>query len=240
MNPLQNILIVDDDQTNLEILTSMLNGDQHIQTAASGEEALATLDTFLPNIVLLDIMMPGIDGYEVCRIMRTEKRLTDTKILLITALSAMDDRLKGYEAGADDYITKPFDERELLAKVNVFKRLNVEENKRKEFNRRLLLRQQDIPNMLWECDINLCFTYADEHSVAILGYSPEELLGRPISDFLAQENTGEFYFKFLENTHQIKPQIKGLSLNFLSAEGMVTPFRYMPTASRTPSKPPLG
>jgi len=197
----------------------MLADEYEIKTAISGEAALGILEFFIPNIVLLDIMMPDIDGYEVCRVMRTEKSLADIKILLVTAKTELQDRLRGYEVGADDYIMKPFSQDELLAKVKVFARLNEEENKLRQLNHRLLLRQQDIPNMLWECDNDLRFTYVDDTSETMLNYSPTEMLGRPVTDFLAKEEAGEFYFKFREDTHQSYKKIAGLTFSFLKSDG---------------------
>ncbi len=89
---------------------------------------------YAPGIVLLDIMIPGMDGYQVCQQMRAEPELEDTKIILISGKQALKDRLKGYEAGADDYLKKPFDKKELLAKISVFARLFQEEKKSRRVN----------------------------------------------------------------------------------------------------------
>ncbi|MBT4643548.1 MAG: response regulator [Deltaproteobacteria bacterium] len=221
----QKILIVDDDKKNIKILSIMLADDYEVITATSGEEALDILESFIPDIVLLDIMMPGTDGYEVCRIIRTEKLLADIKILLVTAKTDLQDRLKGYEVGADDYITKPFTGDELLAKVKVFARLNEEENKLKQLNHRLLLRQQDIPNMLWECDNDLRFTWVDDTSETILNYSPAELLGKPVTDFLTKEEAGEFYFTSRDDTPQLNRKISGLTFTFAKSDGQKIPLQ---------------
>lgn len=121
------ILAVDDDLANLNILSEILGDLYTIEVVESGEEALKAVREFTPDLVLLDIMMPGIDGYEVCRKLRANEDLTNTKILFLSAKELLKDRLYGYEVGADDYITKPFDEEELLAKIKVFLRLKYEE-----------------------------------------------------------------------------------------------------------------
>jgi two-component system, sensor histidine kinase and response regulator len=122
------ILIVDDHPANVTLLEDILGDDYPLATAASGEEALATAAVFRPSLVLLDIMMPGLNGYETCRRMRANPDLCHTKIIMVSAKAMVSERLQGYEAGADDYITKPFDEDELLAKVRVYLRLkSVEE-----------------------------------------------------------------------------------------------------------------
>lgn len=219
MNQIQKVLIVDDDRTNQKILTTMLKDDYEIELASSGEEALAVTKSFIPDIVLLDIMMPGIDGYEVCRQFRLDEKLAQSKIMLVTAKDGLNNRLNGYQVGADDYIQKPFDEDELLAKVSVFTRLNNEEKKLKQLNRRLLLRQQDIPNTLWDCDSELTFTYVDNHCERIIGFTSEELIGKSISSFIKSEEIGEFFLKFKEKLNVPVFEIHGLNFSFKTKEG---------------------
>jgi signal transduction histidine kinase len=123
-----SILIVDDHPRNVAILVKILAGKYRVTTAASGEEALASFSDFHPDLVLLDVMMPGIDGYETCRRLRSMREGRAAKILMVSAKAMVSERIVGYEAGADDYIVKPFDELELLAKVRVYMRLkSVEE-----------------------------------------------------------------------------------------------------------------
>ncbi len=117
------ILIVDDNSTNVALLEDLLSDDYSVATAASGEEALALALDFCPALILLDIMMPGINGYETCQRIRSDPILRNVKIIMVSAKAMVSERLKGYESGADDYITKPFDEEELLAKVRVYLRL---------------------------------------------------------------------------------------------------------------------
>lgn len=121
------ILAVDDSLLNLKVLEILL-ADYTLQTATSGAEALEIAPSFRPDVVLLDVMMPGIDGYATCRKIRDNPSLRHTKIIMVSAKSELNERLAGYEAGADDYITKPFDGDELLAKVRVYLKLkSVEE-----------------------------------------------------------------------------------------------------------------
>ena len=128
MKQKHKILVVDDNEMNLTILEEILESDYTVRTCRSGEEALGVLSDFQPEIVLLDIMMPGIDGYEVCRRIRQEKKLAHTKVIMVSAKAMVGERLQGYEVGADDYVTKPFNDDELLSKVRVFLRLkSVEE-----------------------------------------------------------------------------------------------------------------
>ena len=124
MTPKQRVLIVDDEPRNQRIVIETLEDIVDYQTAANGEEALALAKSFAPDLILLDIMMPTIDGYEVCRKIRENHEMKLTKIILVSGKAMLEERLKGYEIGADDYITKPFASEELLAKVRVFLHLS--------------------------------------------------------------------------------------------------------------------
>lgn len=122
--PNQNrILIVDDNPINIDILEEMFEDEYQLAIASSGEEALNVAEHFNPDLVLLDVMMPGIDGYETCLKFRSHPTLQYTKIIMVSAKALLTERMQGYEAGADDYVTKPFDREELLAKVQVYLRL---------------------------------------------------------------------------------------------------------------------
>lgn len=111
------ILVVDDDQTNLKFLREILEDDYPLETVASGEDALNIIHEFKPKVVLLDIMLPGISGYEVCETIRKDEQLSGVRVILISAKAMVNERQRGFEAGADDYITKPFDHEEILVKV---------------------------------------------------------------------------------------------------------------------------
>ncbi|GAG23537.1 unnamed protein product, partial [marine sediment metagenome] len=119
----QKILIVDDDETNVAILEELLEEQYVLATASSGQQCLEKIDRFKPDLVLLDILMSGMDGYETCRRIKSDPQSETTHIILISAKTSIESRLKGYEVGADDYIAKPFDGDELLAKIKVQLRL---------------------------------------------------------------------------------------------------------------------
>lgn len=111
------ILVVDDNPVNIFILEELLEDHYEVVSVMSGEKALAVAPQFQPDVMLLDIMMPGIDGYETCRRFRSQPTLSATKIIMVSAKALATERMKGFEAGADDYVTKPFDHGELLAKI---------------------------------------------------------------------------------------------------------------------------
>lgn len=113
------ILAVDDDPNNIAILEELLDDNYELKISSNGEQALEIAREFLPDMILLDIMMPGLDGYEVCRRLREHHTLKDTKIIMLSARAMNSEQLEGYRAGADDYITKPFEGDEFLEKVHI-------------------------------------------------------------------------------------------------------------------------
>ncbi len=105
----QKILIVDDSTQNIKVLNQILKSDYVITVATNGESALSRLDSpdDLPDIILLDIIMPGLDGYEVCRKIKANSNTCDIPVIFITAKDEIEDEEKGFNVGAVDYITKP-------------------------------------------------------------------------------------------------------------------------------------
>lgn len=119
------ILIVDDEQAGRETLEALLYGQGYQLTfAQNGPQALAEAARLHPDLILLDVMMPGMDGYEVCRRLRADPALAEVPILMITALDDRDSRLRGIESGADDFISKPVNLTELRVRVRTITRLN--------------------------------------------------------------------------------------------------------------------
>jgi two-component system cell cycle response regulator len=122
-NPI--ILIVDDEPSGQKTLESLLTGRGYTLIFASdGQEAYDQTLTHMPDLILLDVMMPIMDGYEVCRRLRANPIVAEVPVLMITALDDMSSRLQGLEAGADDFITKPFNRSELRTRVRTIVRLN--------------------------------------------------------------------------------------------------------------------
>jgi DNA-binding response OmpR family regulator len=112
------VLVVDDDPTVAEVVLAYLKKAGHVvQHAADGETALAMIGQRRPDLLVLDLMLPGVDGLEVCRRLRAEEAGRDLPIVMLTALGGEADRVLGLELGADDYVTKPFSPRELVLRV---------------------------------------------------------------------------------------------------------------------------
>jgi len=125
MKHISTILIVDDDPAACKILEGLLRAaDYRIFFVTSGLEALHTAQQTLPDLVLLDVMMPDIDGFEVCRQLRADPMLAEVPIIMVTALEDRESRMRGMDAGADDFMIKPVDRMELRARVRTITRLN--------------------------------------------------------------------------------------------------------------------
>lgn len=131
------ILCVDDDPRNLELLEAMLSPRGYgIIKANNGREALSMIRPGI-DLVLLDIMMPEVNGFGVCSALKSDPKFRNLPVIMLTSLSARDDRIKGIEAGADDFLTKPFDKDELLARVRMLLKMS-------DLNRRLALAHENI------------------------------------------------------------------------------------------------
>ena len=125
-----SILIVDDTPANLQVLSGMLEDRGYVtRPVTSGKMALQAAQNDPPNLILLDITMPGMDGYEVCARLKADEKLKDIPVIFISALHETLDKVKGFGVGAADYVTKPFQFEEVLARVEThlnLRRLQVE------------------------------------------------------------------------------------------------------------------
>jgi len=132
------VLIVDDEPFNLDLLEQELTDQGYaIERANDGEEALKKVESFLPDVILLDYMMPKMNGIEVVRRLKQDERYKAIPVILLTAKASQEDKVKGLDAGADDYVVKPFDSIELLARVRSMTRLKQMHDSLEEWNRTL-------------------------------------------------------------------------------------------------------
>lgn len=118
--PAPKVLVVDDNPDLRDYLASFLGGEFEVHTAADGNEGLASARSARPDIVVSDVMMPGMDGYALCSAIKADPALSNVPVILLTARAEQSMKLAGYEVGADDYLGKPFNAEELLAKLRVF------------------------------------------------------------------------------------------------------------------------
>ncbi len=124
INSKSKILIVDDETLNVKLLNAMIPSDQYdTATAYNGEDALKIVNDFHPDLILLDIMMPGLNGYELTQILKSDPETQDIPIVLVTAFGGSEYEIKGLEAGADEFLNKPVNKTELLTRVKSLIRL---------------------------------------------------------------------------------------------------------------------
>ncbi|MCM8775449.1 MAG: response regulator [Candidatus Omnitrophica bacterium] len=145
------ILIVDDEEWNLKVFESYLRPQQYdILTARSGEEALQRIREARPDLILLDVMMPGKDGFEVCREIKHKMLLQSVPVILVSALRETVDKVHGLEAGADDFLSKPIDGSELIARVHAHLRLKFLMDEMQLWNQTLEQRVQERTRIIHE------------------------------------------------------------------------------------------
>jgi signal transduction histidine kinase len=179
------LLIVDDYPANVKLLERNLRAAGYETIAAyDGEEALEKVESDRPDLILLDIMLPKMDGYEVCRRLRAQEATAVIPIIMITALRETEDRIRGLEAGADDFISKPFDRGELLARVKSLLQI-------KYYRRMLAEREkfhaviQDLSHGILIADAEMRIQTVSRRAADLLGRPGEDLTGRPLEEAFA-------------------------------------------------------
>jgi PAS domain S-box-containing protein len=182
-----HILIVDDDQQGLAVLTRILTDQGYrIYPVISGELALQAVQKMLPDLILLDIKLPGMDGYEICQRFKANERICDVPVIFISALDEMVDKVKAFEAGGVDYITKPFEAEEVLARVSTHLTIrDLQKQLRKEHERLHRLADAAFEGIIIHdqgriLDVN-------QAVVRIFGFRPDELLKKTVPELLTSQ-----------------------------------------------------
>jgi len=205
------ILVVDDTTANLQLLTNLLTGQGYtVYPASDGELALEFVRTTLPDLILLDIRMPDLDGFEVCRRLKADERTRGVPVIFISILENEHDKVEGFQAGAVDYITKPFQPEEVLARLQTHLRLRELSERQEQVvgertaelraaNQRLEQEAADrrraegqiallhfaldhVGEEAYLIDESNRFHYANAEACRVLGYTPTELLARGVAD----------------------------------------------------------
>jgi PAS domain S-box-containing protein len=193
-----SVLIVDDTPANMNILGHiMARGDLNVSVAPNGEKALELIGKNAPDLILLDVMMPGIDGYEVCEKLKQDEATKDIPIIFLTALSGLENIVKGLKAGGVDYITKPFHEEEVICRVASQLKLKKTRNELIQSQKDLAQSEklyrtivEKVPEYIFQLDPDRNFIFANQ-AFSELGYEPEELKGRPLIELIATDNKNE-------------------------------------------------
>jgi len=234
ISPSGDILLVDDNPGNLNLLEHILTGAGYqVRSASDGELALRSIKVELPALILLDIKMPGIDGFEVCRRLKENEETSSIPIIFISVLENERDKVKAFQAGGVDYINKPFHPEEVLARVRTHltlhqAQLNLEKTVKdrsmqlEQINLKLqqqikghvltmnALRESEerfrhlitnTPDIVWQTDEQYIFVYVSPQIEKIVGYKPEDLIGRSSFTYLAPETidtTRELFRRTIE------------------------------------------
>lgn len=175
------ILVVDDLPENIHGLLEALKDDYSIMVATEGARAVELACGLIPpDLILLDIKMPGMDGYEVCRRIKCDPKSSDIPILFVTIVDASIEKIRGFSLGAADFITKPFDIDEVRARVKTHLELG---RLRRALERRVKRLNEykhatEVSNIIYRTDPNGVFTYVNDAFVNTYGYSREELIGK--------------------------------------------------------------
>jgi sigma-B regulation protein RsbU (phosphoserine phosphatase) len=147
------VLIVDDTKSNIDALVQVLQGDYRLSVALSGEAALRAVEKSPPDLIMLDVMMPGIDGFEVCRLLREKPAYRDIPIMFLTGLQDVENKARGFEVGGNDYLTKPFAALEVKARVKAHLTAKAYSDSVKEKIASEMRIARDIQAGILECDI---------------------------------------------------------------------------------------
>ena len=197
------ILIVDDQPINLKILLSFLQKqDFELRILQSGVQALALLQETIPDIILLDVMMPELDGFETCRRIKADERLVDIPVIFMTALDTVEDKVTGFKAGGVDYITKPFQQTEVLIRINTHINLRKKALKLKEMQEELLLQKNklealinSIPDPIYIKDVDNKYIGCNRAFEEIAGKPEQEIIGREDAVVFSSEVAASFKIK---------------------------------------------
>lgn len=200
------ILVVEDDPNIRELLQYNLNKEGfEVKTAEDGQKGLEEIETKWPDLVILDLMIPHRDGLEICRIMRNTKELAHIPIIILTAKGEEIDRILGLEMGADDYVTKPFSIRELIARVKaLFRRAHILEKTEEEIliRGKLIINTDNYEVALGDRKIDL--TPKEFQLLYLLASRPGKVFTR---DFLLEQVWG---YEYLGDSRTVDVHIRHL------------------------------
>lgn len=186
------ILIVDDNEANVRLLDVHLRTQGYVtEKAYDGEEALEKVHQTNPDLVLLDVMMPRLDGYEVCRRIRADDATNVIPVIMITALTSVDDRVKGLECGADDFISKPFDRTELMARVQNLLRV--------KYYRSMIAERQKFDAVIEDLSVGIIIADG-EHRSTVVNKQAQAIINKA-----APECMGEDMFALFERFRSTPP-----------------------------------
>lgn len=189
----ETLLLVDDNPNNLQVLYQTLEGYGYkLLIAKNGSDALNITERVHPALILLDIMMPGMDGYEVCRKIKSKAEFADVSIIFLSALDDVKDKIKGFSVGAVDYISKPFQADEVIARVETHIKIKQLEKRLEKKNKQLeednVLILESMGEGLLGIDKQGLITFINPAGANITGWLEEEITGKDFHNLLMHTN----------------------------------------------------
>ncbi len=187
----QTVLIVDDNADNVNVAAqTLIQNDINVILALSGKEALKSVSKFMPDLILLDIMMPGMDGFEVCKILKSNPETKHIPVIFLSAINETTNIVKGFELGAVDYINKPFISKELISRVKTHLKIHSQfielQNKEKlvlDSKSKLKSVINSIPDLIFYKDLEGKYTGVNNAYAKHLKQLPENIIGKTDFDF---------------------------------------------------------
>lgn len=175
----QSVLVVDDQPANLKVLLEILKKhDFQVYLADSGERALSTLANIEPDLILLDVMMPGLNGFQTCKEIKTNPEWAGIPIIFITALEDMENKLQGFDVGGVDYITKPFQHAEVMARIKVHVALRQKERELADAQQRLSDIVEFLPDSTLAIDLDGKVIIWNRAAAEYTGIRADAILGK--------------------------------------------------------------
>ncbi len=210
------ILIVDDSEAGRIVLDQLLSDSGYnLEFAENGFDALERLETHVPDLVLLDVMMPGMNGFEVCKKIREDERLKELPVLMVSMLDDMESRLRGIESGADDFINKPFNLAELELRIKTITRLNR--------YRKIIAERQKLD---WVIDntLNAMLVVDNDNNILFLNKKAKTYLD------IHEDTTGQNlnFFDLIKNIYNQEPQEEWAKLENCTGNNCPTLFLVLP------------
>jgi len=193
------ILLVDDTPVNIDVLSkSLMNEGYNIFAAPSGDMALKIIDKILPDLILLDVMMPGLDGFETCQRLKSKESTKDIPIIFITAKAEKTDVVNGFQLGGVDYITKPFNYEEVLRRVETHLKIRKLMTNQLNLNKKLVdltdeliegrnhyqVISEKTSDGIFKLDYEKKIVSCNSKFSSILGYQEREIVGVPIDKLI--------------------------------------------------------
>ena len=194
------ILLVDDNQDMRDYLARLLDSCYEVETVTDGMAALNAVQNNPPDLILSDVMMPGMDGFTLLRSLREQPQTQEIPIILLSARAGEESRIEGLEAGADDYLIKPFSARELLARIEATLKLAELRRTARTLRQQSETAEANLQNVLSSLrdgfltlDCNCCYTYVNDRQLEIISKTREEVMGKNVWHIFPDLVDTEFY-----------------------------------------------